>query len=85
MIQKYKHLPTIVEAFHFTKLFEAESIITWLKSNGAKCSQIGSRLFIHLEADMLTVNLDDYVVKGIDNQFYPCKKEIFEHSYERVM
>jgi hypothetical protein len=27
---------------------------------------------------------DDYLVKGIDGELYPCKIDIFEKTYERV-
>lgn len=26
----------------------------------------------------------DYVIKGVKGEFYPCKPDIFEASYERV-
>lgn len=28
--------------------------------------------------------LNDWIVKGIDNQFYTCKPDIFEKTYEKV-
>ena len=36
-----------------------------------------------LEGDMIA-NLGDWVIKGIKGEFYPCKKEIFEATYEPV-
>jgi hypothetical protein len=27
---------------------------------------------------------EDYLVKGIDGELYPCKIDIFEKTYERV-
>ncbi len=26
----------------------------------------------------------DYIIKGIQGEFYPCKPDIFEQSYESV-
>lgn len=41
-------------------------------------------LFIHtLEGDM-RVNVGDYVIKGVYNEFYGCAKDIFETTYEEV-
>ena len=36
-----------------------------------------------LEGDML-ISLGDYVIKGIKGEFYPCKPDIFEMSYDEV-
>ncbi len=36
-----------------------------------------------LEGDMLA-NDGDYIIKGIHGEFYPCKPDIFEETYEGV-
>lgn len=36
-----------------------------------------------LEGDM-EANVNDYIIKGIKGEFYPCKPDIFELSYENV-
>ena len=36
-----------------------------------------------LEGDM-RVSINDYIVRGIDGELYPCKASIFEKTYERV-
>ena len=42
------------------------------------------RLTIHtLEGDMIC-NRGDYIIKGIKGEFYPCKPDIFEQSYEQA-
>jgi hypothetical protein len=32
----------------------------------------------------MTATLGDYVIKGIAGEFYPCKPDIFEATYEDV-
>lgn len=40
--------------------------------------------FIHtLEGDM-EVMPNDWVIKGVKGEFYPCKPDIFEMTYERI-
>ena len=34
-----------------------------------------------LEGDHI-VSLNDYIIKGIKGEFYPCKTDIFEASYD---
>lgn len=36
-----------------------------------------------LEGDMKASNLD-YIIKGIQGEYYPCKPNIFEQTYELV-
>ena len=36
-----------------------------------------------LEGDM-KVSKDDYIIKGIKGEFYPCKPNIFQATYEVV-
>ena len=36
-----------------------------------------------LEGDMLASS-GDWIIKGVNGEFYPCKPEIFEKTYEEV-
>ena len=47
-----------------------------------KDSTLGMQLIIKtLEGDMVA-NRGDYIIKGICGEFYSCKEEIFEKTYE---
>lgn len=32
----------------------------------------------------MTASLGDFIIKGVKNEFYPCKPDIFEATYEQV-
>ena len=36
-----------------------------------------------LEGEM-TASLNDYIIKGVMGEFYPCKPDIFNATYEEV-
>lgn len=36
-----------------------------------------------LEGAMIA-NIGDYIIKGVNGEFYPCKPDIFEKTYEFV-
>jgi hypothetical protein len=36
-----------------------------------------------LEGEM-RANMGDWIIKGVNGEFYPCKPDIFEKTYERV-
>ena len=47
-------------------------------------STIGLQLIVKtLEGDMVA-NRGDYIIKGIKGEFYPCKEDIFEATYDIV-
>lgn len=37
-----------------------------------------------LEGEM-KANVGDYIIKGVDGEFYPCKPDIFDKTYEEVV
>lgn len=37
-----------------------------------------------LEGDM-EVSKDDFIIKGVNGEFYPCKPDIFAKTYEAVV
>ena len=41
----------------------------------------GSPFIRTLEGDM-TISKGDFVIKGVNGEFYPCKPDIFEKTYE---
>ena len=44
----------------------------------------GTTLVIHtLEGDM-EASIGDYIIKGVNGEFYPCKPNIFTKTYEEV-
>lgn len=32
----------------------------------------------------MTASIGDYIIKGVNGEFYPCKEEIFLKTYEKV-
>lgn len=36
-----------------------------------------------LEGDM-TANIGDYIIRGVKDEIYPCKPDIFEATYKKV-
>jgi len=37
-----------------------------------------------LEGEM-TASIGDFVIKGVNGEFYPCKPDIFKKTYEEVV
>ena len=37
-----------------------------------------------LEGNM-KASFGDYIIKGVKDEFYPCRKDIFEETYQKVI
>lgn len=33
---------------------------------------------------VMTASIGDYIIKGVNGEFYPCKPDIFKKTYEKV-
>ena len=54
----------------------------YIRFDNGGCT-LGSLIIKTLEGDM-KANLKDYIIKGVNGEFYPCKPDIFEKTYEKV-
>jgi hypothetical protein len=85
---KYRKKPVVVDAVKFTRLsFEivkdftnetAHSFTIERRMNG-KCTCI----IPTLEGQHIATE-GDYIIRGVHGEFYPCKPDIFEKTYESV-
>ena len=39
---------------------------------------------IHTLEGTMTASIGDWIIKGVNGEFYPCKPEVFEKTYERI-
>lgn len=80
MIKKYIKNPIPVEAIQWDGNNE-EEILAFI----GKTAQLrGGSLYIKtLEGDMLAP-IGSYIIKGVNGEFYPCREDIFQKTYEEV-
>lgn len=79
-MKKYRKKPVTIEAIQWTGKNE-EEIRHFVKQD---MYFISNDLYIcTLEGDM-AASPGSYIIKGVDGEFYPCKSEIFERTYEEV-
>ncbi len=80
---KYRKKPVVVEAMEFTEESK-DRVFSFVECNKyAAHDDNGAPLLKMqtLEGDMTAV-LGDWIIKGIKGEFYPCKPDIFEATYE---
>jgi len=47
-------------------------------------SSIGEQLVIVTLEGKHIATVGDFIIKGVNGEFYPCKPDIFEKTYEKV-
>ena len=84
MIKKFRKKPVVIEAVQFTDK-NKDQVFNWVDCNrypefidGIPCLKIET-----LEGDMIA-SFNDWIIKGVQGEFYPCKPDIFEKTYEEV-
>ena len=83
----FQKKPVVIEARQLTK-DNLDQILYWIKSNNKNCylSWNGhSPLVIQtLEGDH-QATFGDWIIKSVKGEFYPCKPNIFEITYQPMI
>jgi len=81
---KYRKRPVTIESYMFSgSSIEPGWPTGWL-SVGYVFDEDGEAVYIMtLEGEMKT-SKGDYIIKGVDGEFYPCKPDIFAKTYEQA-
>lgn len=79
---KYKSKPKIIEAIQWTGN-NLEEMCAFVPKE-FRHNKIHEPMGIITLEGVMTVSEFDYIIKGIKGEFYPCKPDIFEMSYEKI-
>lgn len=76
---KFRKKPVVIDAMQFDGTFGS---VETLRIDS--CSQeLGSdTLQIETLEGVMTANKGDWIIRGVKGEFYPCKPDIFEATYE---
>jgi hypothetical protein len=89
---KYRKKPVVIEAVQwqgnnlgevigFTGLHESARKWTW-KEYEAVVARGGLKIFT-LEGSLMA-SIGDFIIRGINGEYYPCKPDIFDKTYEPI-
>jgi hypothetical protein len=84
---RFRKKPVIVRAVQFDgnyrcldefSINEVKDFIIGSDENGSVCIRIPT-----LEG-LMTAFIGDYIIRGFKGEYYPCKPDIFEATYEKI-
>ena len=79
---KYRKKPVVIEAVKYSDIETAYEIQEWLACHSVVISYDGPYILIPTMEGMMRASIGDYIIKGIQGEFYPCKPDIFLATYE---
>lgn len=82
---KFRKKPVVIEAEQWLgrdDLVQAGRVEAFLQQGNASFKVDGNSVFIDTLEGMMTASKGDWIIKGVQSEFYPCKPDIFEQTYE---
>lgn len=83
-MSKYRKKPVVIDAIQWTGTTESSHEIVKFASPKATWHFNHNHMSIETLEGIMAVSVNDYVIKGVKGEFYPCKPDIFEATYEKV-
>lgn len=94
---QYRKRPIVVDAFQMTHRHRWDNLNwpdwlnrAWQMDGGESSLNIDAddpkceRLVIFTKEGVYRLKWNDWIIKGIQGELYPCKPDIFETTYDKV-
>ena len=77
---KFRKKPIVINAEQYSRIgLDAERVAKWCGGH-----QTDEGLEIETPEGTIIADYGDWIIQGIKGEFYPCKIDIFEATYEAV-
>lgn len=80
---KYRKKPVTIEAVQWNG-YNANEIRNFVKDTLRKFEYGNRYIAIETLEGTMKADINDYIIKGVQGEFYPCKPDIFEQTYTKV-
>lgn len=84
---QFRKKPVVIEAVQFGGAGDTNRVMNWLSLH---CGNTKGWLFHDTDITIPTLegsmkaSVGDWIIMGVKGEFYPCKPDIFEATYEAV-
>lgn len=92
-MSKYRKKPVVIEAVQFNGFNEENGQVIFDERPEWLTNEFGKKIIFFNQVNTLTINTlegdmiaspNDYILKGVQDEIYPCKPDIFKATYELV-
>ncbi|MCM3396441.1 hypothetical protein M3638_01145 [Oceanobacillus profundus] len=84
MFNKYKKKPVVIEAIQWTGTNIKDISKFTDSSTDQPFKRLGNELFIITLEGEMRADINDYIIKGVKGEFYPCKPDVFKQTYVAI-
>jgi hypothetical protein len=97
---KFRKKPVVIEAMRIEVEISSEDFLDpntrsqaeiagWMMGNGFRDFKVHGEqrpygIAIHTLEGIMVADPGDWIIRGVQGEFYPCKPDIFEATYEPV-
>ena len=95
---KYRKKPVVIEAVQFKGFSKENGQVKLSERPDWLVNEFGKNILFFDKRDTLTIkqaigftlegehiaSINDWIIKGIKDELYPCKSDIFEKTYKKV-
>lgn len=78
---KFRKKPVVVEAIQYNKK-NIDEINKFITDGSLTYDPLRDLIFIETLEGAMNIFKNDWIIKGVNGEFYPCKPDIFEKTYE---
>ena len=85
-VRTYQKKPVRIEAIQWTGT-NLEAVLTFLgekMSREITYSLTEKTIYIATLEGYMRASMGDFIIRGVRGEFYPCKPDIFEQTYDEV-
>lgn len=81
---KFRKKPVVIEAIQFNGMDDYFAIQGWMKRSGSTFEQgyAHPEMWVQTLEGRMSARPGDWIIRGVKGEFYPCKPDIFEATYE---
>lgn len=78
---KYKKKPVVIEAIKYEKAHIGRALDF---CNKLRYNPHDNEYYVDTLEGCMKATEGDFIIKGVNGEFYPCKPDIFEKTYEKL-
>lgn len=80
-VTRFRKKPVEIEAMQYDGRNTTE-VAEWLAESGVKVGWSNAEMVIPTLEGRMHATPGDWIIRGVQGEFYPCKPDIFEQTYE---
>ena len=84
VVRKFRKKPVTIEAMQLTDSRSVLDIEEWMNSGDTGFTTNPPTIWIKTKEGIMEATAGDWIIKGVEGEFYPCKPSIFDKTYQEV-